>query len=203
MSKFTNALQVLQDARQAHEAAIAVGDTHQTANGGKTFPAKEDAVGDAAEAVGKAERALMAIEPQTPVDALRKVKALICEGMVNEAIAALRSDAERLTEGERDPLVNLDARCRPLRKLINSVDGSDPLLDDMIEELHRLEGEMLKHVPTTAEGLAALANMHWQTEGPVSHMGSPDWQASMSNPTYIAMLNLRTGARRLAGEAVQ
>ena len=203
MSKFTNALQVLQDARQAHEAAIALGDTHQTANGGKTSPAKEDAVGDAAEAVGRAERALMAIEPQTPVDALRKVKALICEGMVDEAIAALRADAERLTEGERDPLVDLDNRCRPLRKLINSVDGSDPLLDDMIEELHRLEGEMLKHVPTTAEGLAALANMHWQTEGPVSHMGSPDWQASMSNPTYIAMLNLRTGARRLAGEAVQ
>ncbi|WP_300051066.1 hypothetical protein [Sulfitobacter sp.] len=203
MSKLTNALQALQDARQAHEAAIAAGDAYQTANGGKTSPAKEDSVGDAAEAVGKAERALMAIEPQTPVDALRKVKALICDGMVDEAIAALRADAERLTEGERDPLVNLDARCRPLRKLINSVDGSDPLLDDMIEELHRLEAEMLKHVPMTAEGLAALANMHWQTEGPVSHMGSPDWQAAMSNPTYIAMLNLRTGARRLAGEAVR
>jgi len=203
MSKFTNALQALQDARQAHEAAIAADDAHQAANGGKTSPASEDAVGDAAEAVGKAERVLMAIEPQTPVDALRKVKALICDGMVDEAIASLRTDAERLTEAERDPLVDLDARCRPLRKLINSVDGSDPLLDDMIEELHRLEGEMLKHVPTTAEGLAALANMHWQTEGPVSHMGTPDWQASMSNPTYIAMLNLRTGARRLAGEAVQ
>ncbi|NKX40714.1 hypothetical protein HGG71_04435 [Rhodobacteraceae bacterium R_SAG2] len=203
MSKLTNALQALQDARQAHEAAIAAGDAYQAANGGKTSPAKEDAVGDAAEAVGKAERALMAVEPQTPMDALRKVKALICDGMIDEAIAALRADAERLTEDERDPLVDLDARCQPLRKLINSVDSSDPLLDDMIEELHRLEGEMLKHVPTTAEGLAALANMHWQTEGPVSHMGSPDWQASMSNPTYIAMLNLRTGARRLAGGAAQ
>jgi hypothetical protein len=203
MSNIKHALQALQDARQAHEAAISVGDAYQAANGGKTSPASEDAVGDAAEAVGKAERALMAIEPQTPMDALRKVKALICDGMLDEAIDALRADAERLTESSRDPLVDLEARCRPLRKLINSVDGSDPLLDDMIEELHRLEAEMLKHVPTTAEGLAALANMHWQTEGPVSHMGTPDWQASMSNPTYIAMLNLRTGARRLAGEAVQ
>jgi len=203
MSKFTNALQALQDARQAHEAAIAVGDAYQAANGGKTSPASEDAVGDAAEAVGKAERALMAIEPQTPMDALRKVKALICDGMLDEAIAALRADAERLTEGEPDPLVDLDARCRPLRKLINSVDSRDPLLEDMIEELHRLEDEMLKHVPTTAEGLAALANMHWQTEGPVSHMGTLEWQESMRNPTYIAMLNLRTGARRLAGEAAQ
>lgn len=203
MSNIKNALQALQDARQAHEAAIAVGDAYQAVNGGKTSPASEDAVGDAAEAVGKAERALMAIEPQTPMDALRKVKALICDGMLDEAIAALRADAERLTESSRDPLVDLDARCRPLRKLINSVDSRDPLLDDMIEELHRLEDEMLKHVPTTAEGLAALADMHWQTEGPVSHMGTLEWQKSMSNPTYIAMLNLRTGARRLAGEAVQ
>ncbi len=201
MSNIKHALQTLHDARKAHEAAIAVEDADQAASGGKA--AREDAVGYAAEAVGKAERALMAIEPQSPVDALRKVKALICDGMLDEAIDALRADAERLTEGERDPLVDLDARCRPLRKLINSVDSSDPLLDDMIEELHRLEAEMLTHVPATAEGLAALANMHWQTEGPVSHMGSPDWQASMSNPSYIAMLNLRTGARRLTGEAVQ
>lgn len=203
MSKFANALQAVYDPRQAHEDAITVGDAHQAANAGKTSPTREDAIGDAAEAVGKAERALMAIEPKTPMDALRKVKALICEGMIDEAIAALRADAERLTEGERDPLADLDARCQPLRKLINSVDSSDPLLEDMIEELHRLETEMLKHVPTTAEGLAALANLHWQTEGPVSHMGSPDGQASMSNPSYIAMLNLRTGARRLTGEAVQ
>ncbi|SFE20678.1 hypothetical protein SAMN04488523_105313 [Sulfitobacter brevis] len=203
MSNIKHALQALQDARQAHEAAISIGDACQTANGGKASPAKEVAIGNAAEAVGKAERALMAIEPQTPIDALRKVKALICEGMVDEAIAALRADAERLSEPKRDPLADLDARCRPLRKLINSVDNSDPLLDDMIEELHRLEGEMLKHVPTTAEGLAALANLHWQTEGPVSHMGSTDWQESMRNPAYVAMLNLRTGARRLAGEASQ
>jgi hypothetical protein len=203
MSNFTNALQAVYDARQAHEAAIAASDAHQAANGGKMSPVKEDAVGDAAEAVGKAERALMAIEPQTPMDALRKVKALICEGMVDEAIAALRADAERLTEGEPDPLVDLDARCRPLRKLINSVDSRDPLLDDMMEELHRVEDEMLKHVPTTADGLAALANLLWETEGPVSHIGSPEWQASMKNPTYLTMLNLRTGARRLAGEEAQ
>jgi hypothetical protein len=203
MSKLTNALQALRDARQAHEAAIAAGDAYQAANGGKTSPAKEDAVGNAAEAVGKAERALMAIEPQTPVDALRKVKALICDGMVDEAVASLRSDAERLTECEGDPLAALYDRSRPLRKLINTVDSRDPLLDDMMEELHRVEDEMLKHVPTTAEGLAALANLLWETEGPVSHIGSPEWEASMKNPTYIALLNLRTGARRLAGEAAQ
>ncbi|MDF3381953.1 MULTISPECIES: hypothetical protein [unclassified Sulfitobacter] len=203
MSNFTNALQAVYDARQAHEVAIAASDAHQAANGGKMSPVKEDAVGDAAEAVGKAERALMAIEPQTPMDALRKVKALICDGMLDEAIDALRADAERLTEDEPDPLVDLDARCRPLRKLINSVDSRDPLLDDMMEELHRVEDEMLKHVPTTADGLAALANLLWETEGPVSHIGSPEWQASMKNPTYLAMLNLRTGARRLAGEEAQ
>ncbi|KEJ96862.1 hypothetical protein SAMN05444149_1044 [Pseudosulfitobacter pseudonitzschiae] len=203
MSNLKLALRALSDAHAAHMAAIVAEEAEQTANGDKSPPAKDLAVAAAAEAVRDAERDLELIKPQSPIDALRKIKALLCEGTTDEAIASILADIERLTDPDCDPLVRLDARCRPLRKLINNTHGSDPLLEDMIEELHQLEAKMLQHVPTTADGLAALANLHWESEGPCSHMGSPDWQDSMRNPAYIAMLNLRTGARLIAGEAIQ
>ncbi len=203
MGNFKYTLEKVHQAHKAHEQAITIMDAAQTANNGQTCAAKDAVVSRAAGAVGAAERELMATAPQSPVDALRKVLALLCEGMTDQAIASIRADAERLTDLESDPIIRIAARCEPLRAMINSADSNDPLVDDMIEELQRLEGEALKHVPTTPAGLAALANLQWKSEGPCSHFGSPDWHVQMQNPSYVAMLNLRTGARLIAGEAGQ
>lgn len=206
--KLSYALKLLAQAKAEHEmAVIAYGQTEERC-GFKSEQANlaDAAVGAASDKRGKAEAAVAAIPARTQGEALQKVVALLEEGMLPEILNALMEDAKRLTDPERDPIIPLARRWKVLRRTERAMEEDiiggmeePPEMAEIEELTDKLEERILAMTPTTPEGVAALADLQWELQGPGYIIGSEDWQQEIQQPQYVLMRRLRHSARLVAG----
>ena len=195
----TLALKALERARADHDAAVGAQSKAFKANDGHECPNAEQISEAACDRVMAAERDLVATKPQNPVEALRKIAALLDGGILDETVAAIKSDALRFASGSADPLVPLEARAADMHRMIEGQQVTGALYGDMMDKLHELEARAVNLVPSTPQGLSAAIDLYWRTEGPCCPMGTACWHEQMRSPALRMLANIRTGAQQLAG----
>ena len=204
------ALARLVKARSDHDAAVGAYAMAETINGvgspeADALDAKIDAAGEALTAAEtEAGRA-----PATNLpDLLAKVAAVLDEAMYPDTVTALRADLARFTDPEGDPVVELGARWRMLEERIEALfarpdadEGpiENPELVEAIEAQNALTDRLAAMVPTTAEGLAVMADLAWGEHGPTCAPGTDGWARELDNPATRILARLRHGAYVLAG----
>lgn len=211
MSQFTHAMMKLKEARHLRDAALdALTVLEHSAGVGSAEATKYDdeTLGPLQEKVTAAEAKLRDSEPETPREYLMKVQALLEEGMLSETVVALRTDAERLSGAEDDPVIELCQRWKTMRRAVFDMITEDvgghcdsPELEETEAAQRRLERQLLTMVPTSPEGVAAMLDLYWVLEGPGSLEGTDGWLKDMQNPQYLMLRRLRHGAFIVAGQA--
>ncbi|GAD54921.1 hypothetical protein [Limimaricola cinnabarinus] len=211
MSQFTHALTKLHEARSTRDAALTALTLLENTKGVGSAEAKkydDETVGPLHEKVSAAEARLRDAEPKTQREYLLKVGALLEEGMLSETVTALRADAERLAATGEDPVVALCQRWKSMRTAVAGMLDEEvgghfdaPELEEAEEAQRRIERQLQRMVPTSAEGLAAMMDVYWNLEGPVGMPGTEGWEMEMQNPQYLFLRRLRHGAFVVAGQA--
>lgn len=161
---------------------------------------EQEAVAPASDAVGEAEKAVLAAPVHGEHDVLRKVGALLDEAMFPETVEALRRDITAVLDTESDPVVNLCEEWLRINRYLNQQahDESiewDELHDRSLDLLRRIE----ETVPTTTKGLALMLSVMWHSEGPSIRPGCEGWEEAMNAPEARLLSRMRRGAYALAG----
>ena len=133
----------------------------------------------------------------------RKVSLLCEERAEDETLDAIRKEAERLLQPTEDPVVYECRQWLNLREtqeeLVIDNDGDSPELAEVTAELFAVERRLLALVQTSPEGVALLATVLWESEGPTAALGSPDYLRQLNSPEHQFLRRLRHGGCRVAG----
>lgn len=153
--------------------------------------------------VAEAEQRLANTPSRTLAEFARKVSLLCEERAEEETLDAIRKEAERLLQPTKDPVVYECRQWLNLREtqeaLVIDNDGDSPELAEVTAELFAVERRLLALVPTSPEGVALLATVLWESEGPTAALGSPDYLRQLNSPEHQFLRRLRHGACRVAG----
>ncbi|MCK0102547.1 hypothetical protein [Pseudohalocynthiibacter sp. F2068] len=126
--------------------------------------------------------------------------------MEPETVDALKADAERFLDPDRDPIVPLYRRWKALwettYKLVDECPTGNwdaPELSEAEIEMYKIEGKMITLVPVSIEGLVALADYLWLKEGPSARVGTEKWCEELTRIEYLPIRRIRHGAALMAG----
>lgn len=213
MTAFADAVQRLNEAEANLQAAHAIVNAAEREHGPDS--AEADAAiqgpqGTACDAHGAAVEALAKIPASTAQEALLKASLLMDAGLSDKLIKAVRDDcASFVSDTKPDPTVRL---CREILTITRVADerlsatwdlqvgAPDPV--EMMEALaqrRRLEAELLRLTPTTAEGVALMLSVYWGIACSEVRIGSEGWEEELDRPDNMMISRMRAGAYRLAG----
>ena len=195
------------DAPEAAERREVAERAHDAPRQGATRAGR---VAHAQAAMREALDGLLAAPAETDRDMIRKVVAVLGTpdaGQAPEALAHLRNQcADRLDppEGMDDPAATLAARWLVLTDWLDGrrVEGTTfvepPEVDDAMAAREAVFQRLCETTPTTAAGVAALADVAWRDRGPLSLPGTDGWARELAEPETRILARLRHGARVLA-----
>lgn len=202
-----SALKALASAHASHELACATYGDAEARKAPKDELERIDAdqVKPASEAVGEAEKAVLAAPAKDATDMVRKVNALLDEAMLPEAVESLKAQLADALVSPEDPAVSLCREWLRLDRYLNSHDvfprgePEPPEWQEAYERSSDLLRAIEKATPRTIEGVALMLSVVWRSSGPASRPGTEDWERDMKNPEYQLLSRVRRGAYAVAG----
>lgn len=207
------AIEVIKHRQEARNAVLDQYAAAETKHGPdspevKTF--SEQTVPDAVSSVIDAEKALLALPVTCPEDVLRKVAALCSDETELRYMNRLRDDAKSILgdPSQSDPIVPLCREWLQIVKAVNqqahvsSLNTLAPEYNDALELTDQLELKIQQMTPQSVEGIALLASVIWQTDGPSARAGTEGWSEQLKERENAMLSRLRHGAYDLAGLSI-
>ncbi|MEM9150510.1 MAG: hypothetical protein AAGB19_08660 [Cyanobacteria bacterium P01_F01_bin.3] len=206
MPTVTQAIAELQLARMRLDAACDIVTKAENKHGVDSKEAEAEVNGlqsEAGDDVIAAEKALAAIPAQTAHDAMQKAMALLNEVVEPATVKAIRSDLAKFVDLKPDPVVPLCQRILCIRETLNNLPNDQVEAPQMLEAFNQavtLERKLAQTAPTTPLGVALMASVMWQIDGPSSQVGSEQWLEDLQRPEHALLARLRQGAFNVAGK---
>lgn len=147
---------------------------------------------------------LRGTRPKNIVDLLLKVRELVATDQSAETVETIKRDISAFLEPE--PIIDLCQRWARVKHWEDQLLRNDPTgnagtpsLDEAADALNRLERDIENTVPRSPEGLAALMEYYWATEGNTWQAGTEQWEKALKSRDLKVLSHVRDSAAHVAG----